>query len=95
MALLFYNTKDDGELMRQKTVWLVMSAGFYVGLFLMVRVGRRPLYAADSVVGTGTPASCTEAAFDAALSTVQGGSGTITFNCGGAATLLFTSGKRE
>jgi hypothetical protein len=39
----------------------------------------RPARAAG-VVGTGTPASCTEAALDAALN----GGGTVTFNCGAA-----------
>lgn len=40
---------------------------------------------ADAVVGTGTPASCDEAAFDAALATVQAGTrGAITFDCGPA-----------
>lgn len=34
--------------------------------------------AAEGTVGTGTPASCTEAALDAALA----GGGTVTFNCG-------------
>lgn len=39
--------------------------------------------AADAVVGTGTPASCNESAFDAALLTAQVDErGTITFNCG-------------
>lgn len=47
--------------------------------------------AADAVVGSGTAASCTEAAFDAALTTAQTGGGTITFNCGpGVATVPFT-----
>ena len=44
-----------------------------------------PAYA-GGVVGNGTPASCTEAAFNAALT----GGGLITFNCGGAATITFT-----
>jgi predicted outer membrane repeat protein len=42
------------------------------------------LHAENAVVGTGTPASCTESSFDAALALVvndtQGG--TLTFNCG-------------
>ncbi len=38
------------------------------------------------VVGTGTPASCT----DAALNTALTGGGTVTFNCGGPATLTLT-----
>lgn len=58
-------------------------------VLLVVGMGKRPLYAADSVVGTGTPASCTEAAFNTAVAAVQGSSGgTITFNCGGAKTIL-------
>ena len=48
----------------------------------------------DAVVGTGTPGSCDEANFDTALATVQGsGGGTITFNCGGAVTIPFSSEK--
>ena len=46
-----------------------------------------PAYAA--VVGTGTPASCTEAALDAALA----GGGSVTFNCGGTATIMLTTTK--
>jgi len=42
-----------------------------------------PTHAANAVVGNGTPASCTEAAFDAALAVVNGGGGgTLLFNCG-------------
>lgn len=42
---------------------------------------------AAGVVGTGTPASCTQAAFNAALS----GGGTVTFNCGAGAVIPITS----
>lgn len=50
--------------------------------------------AGDAVVGSGTALSCTEAAFTAALNTVQtSGGGYIDFNCGGAATITFTSPK--
>jgi len=45
---------------------------------------------AGGVVGTGTPDSCTEQAFDAAA----GGGGLVTFNCGGPATITFTSQKQ-
>jgi predicted outer membrane repeat protein len=40
--------------------------------------------AADAVVGTGTPASCTETTFNAALGIVQGDikGGELSFNCG-------------
>lgn len=65
----------------------------FTGIFLAV-VGIRPLRAANAVVGDGTPASCNEANFDNALKSVQNsGSGTITFNCGGAAAISFDAGK--
>ncbi len=44
---------------------------------------------AGGTVGSGTPASCTETAFDNALT----GGGTVTFNCGGAKTITLTSPK--
>jgi len=47
-----------------------------------------PAHAAG-VVGTGTSASCTEAALDAALA----GGGVVTFNCGGPATIQITATK--
>ena len=48
----------------------------------------------NAVVGTGAPASCTEAAFDAALAAANSGGGTITFNCGAATkTITFTNFK--
>ena len=60
--------------------------------FLMIAVllfsQTTPVYAAG-VVGTGTPASCTEAALDTALA----GGGAVAFNCGGAATIVITSVK--
>ena len=61
---------------------------------LLILAGTRPLHAADAVVGDGTPASCTEANFETALTTVQlSGSGTITFYCGGPATIDFNAQK--
>lgn len=50
-----------------------------------------PAWAAtDAVVGTGTPASCTEAALETALAA----GGTITFNCGAAPhTIVLTGAK--
>src|SRR5207245_7919584 len=45
------------------------------------------------VVGTGTSASCTEAALDACLPGGSSFNGTVTFNCGGAATVTVTSQK--
>src|SRR5438552_3635820 len=49
-----------------------------VALFVVLALfGARPALAAG-VVGSGTPGSCTEAAFNTALS----GGGAVTFNCG-------------
>src|SRR5262249_44783685 len=48
---------------------------------------------ADVVVGTGIPASCTEAAFASAVATVNATGGAITFSCGGAKTITLTSQK--
>lgn len=54
----------------------------------------RTTHAADAVVGTGSPASCTEAAFDTALVAAGNGGGVITFNCGPAVhTIQFTVSK--
>ena len=49
--------------------------------------------AADVVVGNGQPASCTEAALNGAVATVNAGGGAITFNCGGTKTINLTSEK--
>src|SRR5436309_1757898 len=45
------------------------------------------------VVGTGTSASCTEAALNACLDRSGSFDGIVTFACGGAATITVTSGK--
>src|SRR5437016_12424490 len=45
------------------------------------------------VVGTGTSASCTEVALDACLPGGGSFNGTVTFACGGAATITVTSTK--
>src|SRR5207245_4485010 len=45
------------------------------------------------VVGTGTSASCTEAALDACLPGGGSFDSTVTFACGGAATIIVTSPK--
>ncbi len=55
----------------------------------------QPARAVSAVVGNGSAASCTEAAFDTALGFANSGSGgMVTFNCGAAVkTILFTSQK--
>jgi len=70
----------------------------YIRLTLLVilfsGIATRPVQATDAIVGDGTPASCTEEEFDNKLATVlASGSGTLTFNCGGAATINFDTGK--
>jgi hypothetical protein len=57
---------------------------------LVFAQGRAPF-----VVGDGTPASCTEAAFNTALTNAAANAeaDTITFNCGGAVTIPFTTTK--
>ena len=61
---------------------------------LAAMLNTSPVYAANAVVGNGTAASCTEAAFDSALAIATIGGGTITFNCGPAIkTITFTSSK--
>jgi predicted outer membrane repeat protein len=50
---------------------------------LLLAVPSQPAAAADAVVGSGNPVSCTETAFNTALASVQtSGGGTITFSCG-------------
>ncbi|HEY7061018.1 MAG TPA: choice-of-anchor Q domain-containing protein [Chloroflexota bacterium] len=52
-------------------------------VFMHFQSGAPPAHAAG-VVGTGTAASCTEAALNTALA----GGGNVTFNCGGAAAII-------
>ncbi|HQV70440.1 MAG TPA: hypothetical protein PL141_11230, partial [Thermoflexales bacterium] len=61
------------------------ASGFFIFLGMASAAG------AAGVVGNGSPASCTEAAFNAALN----GGGNVTFNCGGAPkTIVLTSYKQ-
>jgi predicted outer membrane repeat protein len=61
---------------------------------MLVGLGlAHPAVATDVVVGTGQASSCTEAAFTTAVNTVRAAGGTITFNCGGPATITVTSQK--
>ncbi|MCL4303737.1 MAG: hypothetical protein KJ077_49080 [Anaerolineae bacterium] len=62
----------------------LILAGLLLSLFSI-----SPAYA-GGVVGNGTPGSCTETALNTALS----GGGTVTFKCGGAKTIIFTSYKQ-
>lgn len=64
------------DIKRMLTVLLLLAA-------MVLAVPWQIARAADAVVGDGSPASCTEAAFDAALTTASGG-GVISFNCGAA-----------
>jgi predicted outer membrane repeat protein len=62
--------------------------GLSVALLVASLSLASPVYA-GGVVGNGTPGSCTEAA----LTTALAGGGTVTFNCGGLATILVLSEK--
>jgi predicted outer membrane repeat protein len=66
---------------------LLLATFLLLALLLTTRSG----YAADAVVGTGNPASCTETALDAALTTAGNGGGVITFNCGPAVATITLS----
>lgn len=57
-------------------------------LILALLLVARPAKGAG-IVGSGTPASCTEAALNTALS----GGGSVSFNCGGSHTITLTSQK--
>lgn len=63
-------------------------------LFTQSTKAQEPPSYLNAVVGTGSPESCTEAKFDEALAAVTAvGDGAISFNCGGPATIAFTSQK--
>ncbi len=73
---------------------LYISRSVLVGAFLSLMIGialfQPPPVAAAGAVGNGAPASCTEAALDAALAD----GGTVTFNCGNAPhTILLTKSR--
>ncbi len=57
-------------------------------LIILLLLPFASVYGAGTV-GTGTPGSCTEAALDNALA----GGGLVTFNCGGAHTIVVTNQK--
>ena len=62
---------------------LVLTVAIVVSVFVALP------FAQACVVGTGTGASCTETALNARLPS----GGSITFNCGGLATITVTSTK--
>jgi len=64
-----------------------------LGLALLLSCLTLPPSALACVVGTGTGASCTEAGLNACLPGGGSFDGTVTFNCGGAATITVTSTK--
>ncbi len=59
---------------------LIAPAASFVLLVIIVIAATAAVVGASGVVGTGTSASCTDAALDAALT----GGGLVTFNCGAA-----------
>ena len=76
-----------GLTVRRRLIRIVAIFGLLAGLIPTLTL--QPAFAAG-VVGTGTAASCTEAAFNAALA----GGGLVTFNCGpGVVTIPLTTAK--
>jgi len=71
-------------------VFLPIFLAAAIMLVLAVALGAASPARAGGVVGSGIPASCTESAFDTALT----GGGLITFNCGGPATITLTAYKQ-
>jgi hypothetical protein len=69
-----------------------MRSEISVFLFFLAGAGLARPAAADVVVGTG-PGTCTDAAFGSAIAAINATGGTITFNCGGPATITVTSTK--
>ena len=72
-----------------------MIQSIIAGLLALASLVVTPLTAPETVFADdATVSACTQAGFDAALANVQSsGGGTITFNCGGPATIGFTSEK--
>jgi hypothetical protein len=73
----------------------LFSISLLIGMLLVAGTAR-PAAATNAVVGNGTPGSCTEAEFNAKLAIVQSPpdyDGDLSFNCGGPATIIFTSQK--
>jgi predicted outer membrane repeat protein len=63
---------------------------FVLTLVLCTLMGiTAPVRAADAVVGDGTPASCDQTAYNAAVFETNTNGGTVTFNCGAAPHTIF------
>ncbi len=80
-------------MLRKALNWRIKLTSLAASLMLVVMglmlVNQPQAVQAAGVVGTGSPASCTEQSLATALT----GGGTVTFNCGGAATINITSVK--
>ncbi len=61
---------------------------------LLLSLSGSPVLAGSAVVGTGTPASCTEGALDSAVASANSGGGTITFACGADPVTLTLTGAK-
>ena len=72
--------------MHRRSPFAVMVSVFA----LLATTQSSPAARANAVVGTGTPASCTEAVFDAALLT----GGTIRFDCGPSPKVIVVSAPK-
>src|ERR1039457_3615011 len=70
-----------------------MNSRLVMALAIVVPVFAASPSELSCLVGTGTGASCTEVALTACLPGGGSFDGTVTFNCGGAATITVTSTK--
>lgn len=79
----------------KRAVWRQrFGLALLVGVLLLAGVWSAAGAGRPQVVGAGVIESCSEAAFDSALAALQAaGGGTLTFDCGGPATIVFTSHK--
>src|SRR5687767_3732396 len=75
------NASYGSVLRRRPVIVLLVALLGAAGLLLEPRPAL-----AGGVVGNGTPASCSNAAFSQRLA----GGGTVTFNCGGAVQIIIT-----
>ena len=76
--------------MTECQVMLTARAHRVVGLAFAVALLLLPAAARACLVGTSTAPSCTEAALDACLPAGGGFDGSVTFSCGGSASITVT-----
>ena len=77
-----------------KHLYAIHPWSFRLLPLLLLSLSGSPVLAGSAVVGTGTPASCTEGALDSAVASANSGGGTITFACGADPVTLTLTGAK-